>query len=1005
MDLNPNDIQDVSQENFTLKGMLTQLGINIGFSALALLAFSVFRPRNKIVYAPKSKYIRNESKQPPPIGSGLFDWIKPVVKSPEDLLIDKIGYDAVLFIRTVSFFFRMFAIFTIISIFITIPINIVATLNTNDGNIPDEPVKLLSISGIKGEKTSLWFIAHILITWIFSIITLRLLLGHYHLAISLSRRYFQSDEYLCSLHSRTLIALNLEHIKSDEELELYMKRYRLKYPIHEAHLGHEIEDLSELIKKHENNVRKLEIALAQYLKGPNKLASKRPVHRIGGYLWWGGRKVDSIDHYTRKIQKLEERIATAREEVARGRKVNYGFLMFANSIQAHGTARKLENKDVLSRLNLDPPSVFMAPEPKDILWDNIRLNHHARRTKRIIGNLLFTGFCFLWAIPLSFISSLAHVRKIIEIFPQSSEFMEKNKFIATLIESTLSPLIMLTIVLILPSIFRILSKQQGALTKSSLDRQVLSKLYLFFLVNNLIYYTMFSTLIFISNEIHNFLERNPGISLQQIFKQLQDIKIFDQISKSLVNTATYWINYISLRNLSVMLDLAQVASLIIIWMRKNFTNPTPRQLRELTRPHSFQYPIYYNLLIFTMTVGLVYSVIAPLILPFCAVYFAVTYIVLRYQLLYVCQTKVETGGRMWRVVFNRILASTLLFQLLMLATVNMKASNRLYAIALAPLPFLTIAFKVYCRKRLDPLARYFEMSATEQLVGKPCFRPGGGQLSQRFGHPALYCDLPTPMVHANVKHMLAEVYSGRMEEEVTVEKTTGYVRHSTVKHLSMLDSTGVRFQTVEEDELLVDDSREGLEGYYKDAEFLDDYIQAPGSRPRSDNASEYSFSYSPTKSPYSDYLELTEMPSFSRLNSDSSNPPATLLETEDAGLIQHAQDMAYAHTPLHSPVSIATLDTQIPPPSNNEIAKSPQENTAGGTPPHAQLLNTSEYSPYGGHGTVNRQQQQAPSQSNHSYHPACAQSLEQSPLFSGRDIPEENATSHELQPGAFRAAP
>lgn len=36
------------------------------------------------------------------------------------------------------------------------------------------------------------------------------------------------------------------------------------------------------------------------------------------------------------------------------------------------------------------------------------------------------------------------------------------------------------------------------------------------------------------------------------------------------------------------------------------------------------------------------------------------------------------------------------------------------------------------------------------------------KLEKRFGHPALTMELYTPMVHANMTHLLAEVYTGKV---------------------------------------------------------------------------------------------------------------------------------------------------------------------------------------------------------------------------------------------------
>ena len=97
-----------------------------------------------------------------------------------------------------------------------------------------------------------------------------------------------------------------------------------------------------------------------------------------------------------------------------------------------------------------------------------------------------------------------------------------------------------------------------------------------------------------------------------------------------------------------MLDLAQVFSLIYKTIRKSFS-PTPRELIEWTAPMTFDFASYYNYALFYVTIALCYATIAPLVSPFALLYFAISYGVHKYDMMYVYFTRNETGGSMWRV--------------------------------------------------------------------------------------------------------------------------------------------------------------------------------------------------------------------------------------------------------------------------------------------------------------------------------------------------------------------
>jgi hypothetical protein len=63
-----------------------------------VLLFSILRPRNALVYAPRAKY-STEEKKPPKLDSGLFSWVKPLMHMKEPEMLVEMGLDAVIFLR------------------------------------------------------------------------------------------------------------------------------------------------------------------------------------------------------------------------------------------------------------------------------------------------------------------------------------------------------------------------------------------------------------------------------------------------------------------------------------------------------------------------------------------------------------------------------------------------------------------------------------------------------------------------------------------------------------------------------------------------------------------------------------------------------------------------------------------------------------------------------------------------------------------------------------------
>jgi hypothetical protein len=63
----------------------------------------------------------------------------------------------------------------------------------------------------------------------------------------------------------------------------------------------------------------------------------------------------------------------------------------------------------------------------------------------------------------------------------------------------------------------------------------------------------------------------------------------------------------------------------------------------------------YPQLMMVLMIMVTYCLITPLLMPFCAIFFAGAYIMYKYQLLYVYVNEYQSGGYMWYAVFNRSL--------------------------------------------------------------------------------------------------------------------------------------------------------------------------------------------------------------------------------------------------------------------------------------------------------------------------------------------------------------
>ncbi|KAL7317681.1 hypothetical protein PS15m_004002 [Mucor circinelloides] len=788
---------------------------------------------------------------------GFFAWFRPVMYTPDSVLIEKIGFDATLFIQFIRMIRRMLYFMTFIGVCVIIPINIVATSFT--GEWPPSPgVEFLSISTINyydgkfhGSNGDLnWYWCHAAGTWLYSLIIYIFLWRFYASYVQFRQQYFESDEYQKSMHARSLMVFNVPpSMRSDEALSKWVDSLGLKYPAQQVCIGTQNTELAKYVEEHEEAVRKLEIILSNHLKDGQVIeGKKRPLERIGGYFGCcGGVKVDAINYYSEKVQELQEKITEARSRISTSKKTNYGWISYDKVSWAHANAKFLASsasplKSLPKRIEGATPSIELAPQPKDIIWSNLSLNEHVKRTKRLIVTCIFYGFVFFWFIPSSFLSASSNVKDFLRLFPGSTQFMKEHKTFVSLLSSWFTPIVMAIFFFILPKILRFMSQQQGYMTGTSLDRQVLAKLFIFFIINNLLVFTVSSTLIAVYAEIQKAVENGTTLTAEQFFSTMSGN--LTQVAKNLSDVSTYWVNYVSLKGLGVIVDLAQVVVLLTVTLRKLFTRPSPRQLQEFTRPTAFDYPLFYNVLLFFFTVGLIYSVIAPLVLPFTMIYFLLATMVFKYLLMYVFVTAVETGGQIWRLLFNRLLVSTVLFQVIMIGVLNLK-SARIPSLAVAPLPLITILFKIICSRRFDNRVYYYtpKMESTttagynRDYKHQDSTRKAKNSIGFRFGDPAFFAELPVPMVHEHVRHLLPKLYGSSTNKASKKPFISRMTRQKSVRHVSVIhlqNNAGgpggeLQFQSIGEKDLELDDSTEGIKGMYKfnEDEEADNIVDPP----------------------------------------------------------------------------------------------------------------------------------------------------------------------------------
>jgi len=683
----------------------------------------------------------------------LFSWIKPVSKATDDFLMEKIGLDAVVFLRFTRMLRNIFLTLGLLGIVVMIPVNV--TMGNKAITQGLSAFSIMTPLYIWG--SGLW--AQVVVAWLIDFVIMYFLWHNYRRIHRLRRAYLDSSEYQKSLHARTLLIRDIPAKgRSNEGLARILDETNSTGSPPKTTIGRNVKVLPELIEEHEEVVRELESVLAKYMKNPDRLPPNRPMMKPSGKYkgQTTGGKVDAIDHLTDRIRSLEIEINDIRLRVDNRDPMPYGFASWDRISDAHKVAFSCRGKRPAGT------KIRLAPRPNDLIWDNLKLSRSSRKRKRFMNAIWITVLTVLWT-PINagiavFLSNLSNLGLVWKPFQQQ---LQAHKTWWAVVQGIAAPALTSLVYLVLPIIFRRLQIRAGDVTKTDRERHVLRNLYSFFTLNNLIVFSIFSAVWQYVTIVIQFNREGSDT-----WTSLRKGNFFLVVTTTLCQVSPFWVTWLLQRNLGAAIDLAQIWQLTYVWFARTFMAPTPRQNIEWTAPPSFDYASYYNYFLFYTTVALCYSTLQPIVLVVTALYFAIDSFMKKYLLMYVFVTKTESGGQFWVTIFNRIVFAVMLSNVVIGVVVKARGEWTLVA-AIAPLLVIMVLFKWYCMKAFDMDLKYYARSGmhdTERL-------PTDGmpnrveKISSKFGHPALYKPLMTPMVHARAKHILAEIYRGRLNSE------------------------------------------------------------------------------------------------------------------------------------------------------------------------------------------------------------------------------------------------
>nr|GMD66824.1 CSC1-like protein At4g02900 [Ipomoea batatas] len=296
--------------------------------------------------------------------------------------------------------------------------------------------------------------------------------------------------------------------------------------------------------------------------------------------------------------------------------------------------------------------------------------------------LFFLTFFFM--IPIALVQSMASIEGIEKVLPFLKPLIELD-FIKSVVQGFLPGIALKIFLAILPTILMIMSKIEGFTSISSLERISAAKYHLFILVN-----------VFLGSII-------AGAAFEQLktFLDQSPTEIPKTVGVAIPIRATFFITYIMVDGWAgIAAEVLRLVPLIMFHVKNAFLVKTDRDREQAMDPGSISFSICEPRIQLYFLLGLVYSVVTPILLPFIIVFFAFAYMVFRHQIINVYDQKYESGAAFWPDVHRRITIGLIISQLLLMGLMSTKDAAQSTPVILV-LPVLTFWFHKVCKGRFE----------------------------------------------------------------------------------------------------------------------------------------------------------------------------------------------------------------------------------------------------------------------------------------------------------------
>ncbi|XP_012066199.1 CSC1-like protein At3g54510 [Jatropha curcas] len=659
------------------ESLIASAAINFGLALIVLSLFSVFKkqPSNAPIY-----YARRLSKKrhipfDPSITLCRFlpsiSWIPRAFRVNEDEILQISGLDALIIIRLFKFGINFFGVCSLIGFVILLPVNYGGE---------DEPSRVslsldaFTISNVVRGSNRLW--VHFSCLWFVSFYGLYLLYKEYNeILVKRVQRLrdlrYRPDQFTVLVRQ---IPLCTEHKAYGCSVDHFFSKYHPK-TYHSRQMLYDGKEIEDLLKQAKHVRKKIE-----------DLRGKSPVKKHGKECLLK----DTPGEDSFKILLLEETVQEIfhkihqlqGENMLKGKELPAAFVTFKSRWGAALAAQSQQHPHPLLWIT------EMAPEPRDVSWSSLAIPFKILPLHKIGVVVSASLLTLFFAVPVTAVQGIAKFEKLKKWFPPAMA-VELIPGVSSILTGYLPSAILRGFIYVVPFAMLGMARIGGSISKSKAEIKACNMVF-YFLLGNVFFLSLIS-----------------GSLLEEIGEYFSHPKNFPSHLASAVSAqADFFMTYILTDGLSgFSLEILQLGMLLLDSIKLHTSGRGDNE-----NPYLYSLP-YYRIIpsvSLSILIGMVYAVVAPLLLPLLVGYFCLGYIVYVNQIEDVYETVYETCGRYWPYINHYIFIAIILMQITMIGLFGLK-SKPATSIATVPLLLMTITFNEYCKIRFLPTFSHYSI--------------------------------------------------------------------------------------------------------------------------------------------------------------------------------------------------------------------------------------------------------------------------------------------------------